>query len=238
MLRAATGRGGARSARPWGRLAAARRVRRAVFPFAIGCASLLNVLVSSPAIAGTPNFNLPWYLQDVVVASQMTPKNYAKWRLGGSVFATEMELRKASAPNDIWLKHSGNRLRSPNLASCSHFEVRTFSDWLIANQSDARSVPQWRELWHGVATLTKVKQTWTAKVKRVTLTAAVTAPGLPNEAFNPTKPGALRPEAFRTASQFKSAGFNRMFNAVKHLNMNLLRTEVCDGFTLYIWELN
>lgn len=184
--------------------------------------------------AGAPYFNLPWFLKDVVAATQLGKERYEQARNLGP-FEAEMFLRNRAEPTTAWIMRSQRDGRTVQDIDCNAFILRDFADWQSDVFQDTSSVPQWREAYHGVSVFADYR-VGLRGLTHVSLAAAVVSPGIPEHAFSLDSSGAISAEFFEIAATFRSAGFDRMREAVAPLEMSLVRQETCDGFELYIWD--
>ena len=200
--------------------------------FLLICA--LPLASSGWAGAGAPFFNLPWFLQDVVAATQIETTAYEELRTMGE-FEAEMHLRDQAEPTSAWITRTAETAGDVTDLDCTAFILRNYSDWQNDNAQDTGSVPQWREAFHGVAVFADYFSGF-GGLRQVNLAAAVVSPGIPEQAFIDDRPGAISPEFLDAAAIRTGANFHRMGEAVSSLEMRLLRHETCDGFELYIWD--
>ena len=184
--------------------------------------------------AGAPYFNLPWFLQDVVAATQIERDRYVEFR-NLDPFEAEMLLRNRAEPTTAWVMRSQSVGRNVQDTGCSAFILRTFADWQSDLSQDSSSVPQWREAYHGVSAFADYRSGLRG-LTDISLAAAVVSPGIPEHAFSHDSNGAISTRFFEIAATFKGAGFGLMYEAVAPLEMRLVRQETCDGFELYIWH--
>ena len=200
--------------------------------------SLLSVFFilfgSSGFAGGAPYFNLLWFLQDVVVATQIGKERY-EWARNLGAREEEMSLRDLAEPTTPWIMRSQGAGRIVGDIDCSAFILRTFAEWQSDTSIDVKSVPQWREAYHGVSVVAEYRS-GRRGLTHVRMAAAVVSPGIPEHAFLPGSSGAISTEFFEIAATFRSAGFHRMHEAVSPLEMTLVRQETCRGFDLYTWE--
>lgn len=183
---------------------------------------------------GAPFFNLPLFLQDVVAVTQIGKSNYEEVRTTGS-FEAEMYLRDRAESTSSWIMRSSDIGGAVTDLDCPAFILRDFSDWQYENSQDAGSVPQWREVFHGVAVFADYFSDGRG-LKQVDLAAAVVSPGIPERAFSDSDPGAISSDFFDIAAIRTRAGFDRMYEGISSLQMRLLSHETCNGFELYIWD--
>lgn len=184
--------------------------------------------------AGAPYFNLPWFLQDVVAATLLGRERYEKARNLGPL-EEEMFLRNRAAPTSAWIMRSQSVVGTVQDIDCNAFILRDFADWQSDVSQDSSSVPQWREAYHGVSVFADYRSDLRG-LTHVSLAAAVVSPGIPEHAFSLDSSGAISADFFEIAATFRSAGFDRMHEAVAPLEMSLVRQETCDDFELYIWD--
>lgn len=199
--------------------------------FPIVCVLSLGV---SGWAGGAPFFNLPWFLKDVVAVTQIGKTNFEEVRTMGPLEA-EMHLRDRADPTSAWIMSSTEAGGAVTDLDCTAFILRDFSDWKRYNSQDVGSVPQWREVFHGVEVFADYISDFRG-LKQVNLAAAVVSPGIPERAFEYAHPGAISPEFFDIAAQRRGTGFDRMHEGISSLEMRLLSHERCDGFELYIWD--
>lgn len=150
-------------------------------------------------------------------------------------FEAEIHLRNRAEPTSTWIMRSAQAGGAVTDLDCAAFVLRDFSEWQRDNSQDVVSVPQWREVFHGVAVFADYISDFRG-LKQVTLAAAVVSPGIPELAFKNAHPGAISPEFFDIAALRTGAGFDRMHEGISSLEMRLLSQEACNGFELYIWD--
>lgn len=192
---------------------------------------------ASELYAGDPLFNLPWFLQDAVVATTITEEEHRTWRTSGT-FEVEMELRQQADADAVWVEPLPTKSELSQ-TSCEDFRLSRYSDWVRRNTEETSSVPQWREAWHGVAVRVRADRQLLSlsRVRRIELVAAVRNPGVPEAALDPSREGAIQEKFFEVASVYRAAGFDRMVKIVQPMKMTLTNQKTCDGFVIYHWVL-
>ena len=170
-----------------------------------GAAMTFIVICPSPARSGDPWFNLSWYLQELVASATMGHDVHAEWRREDP-FATEMRLRAGTRDDAVWIERTPYREHSAD-ARCEDFTVLTFANWKHGLAEDTDSVPQWREVWHGVWADAKFSAA-SGQIHDIGgLVAAVRSPAIPPDAFVAGPGGALAQAVFKASQALYRCGF-------------------------------